>query len=51
MVPMGKGPVETSVMSSDHQNERTHLFALPPELLVSVFKALSSITGKSHRLL
>ena len=49
MIPVGAGSVEISIMSSDHQEERTHLFALPRELLVLVFKAQSSITGKSHR--
>lgn len=49
MIPVGEGAVKASIMSSDHQKERTHFFALPRELLVLVFKAQSSITGKSHR--
>ena len=51
MIPVGEGPVETFVMPSDHQNERTHVLALPRELLVLIFKAQSSIIDKSHRTL
>ena len=51
MTSVGEGPVETVVMPPDHQNEKTYIFTLPRELLVSIFKAQSSITGKSYRLL
>ncbi len=51
MIPVDEGPVETLFIASDHQNERTHVFALPQELLVLIFKAQSSITGTSHRTL
>ena len=49
MIAVGEGPGKTLGMPSDLQNERTHIFALPRELLVCVFKAQSSIIGKSHR--
>lgn len=48
MIPVGEGPVETLVVPSDHQNERTHIFALPRELLVLIFKTQSSITDAVH---
>lgn len=51
MIPVGAGPVETSILLSDHQKEKANIFALPRELLVLVFKAQSSITGRSHRTL